>query len=216
MLNQTARAHVVRTGRKIRQTEVAEIVSDCSTGSRDLFLPTRLKVDAQSEDLKTLDCFPVFIGDLPGDHSGRLKTESKILKLLAGFESDEFALIVLALLLRKFQKSFAPNRDPKGAGRKIGEHIRAIWATAHDALRTGRLHCVGIGRVEFNLSLGDGVAVIGAIDASRYLRQRQLGGLGIVFCLGHRQRGNGCVEPNTNNQVRGNTGGQPREPCVQN
>jgi hypothetical protein len=130
-----------------------------------------LKVDAQSEDLKALHCFPVLVGDLPSYHSCRVKAQCQTLQLLSRLESDESVLVVLILLRREFRKSVAPNRHRKGAGGKIRKHKRTVWSGAHDALRTGGLHCVGIGRVEFDLGLGDGFAGIGAGDASRNLPQ---------------------------------------------
>src|SRR5580698_6163713 len=54
MLDQTSRAHIVRTGWKIRHAEVAQVVSDCSTESGNLFSSSRPKLDAQSHDLKAL------------------------------------------------------------------------------------------------------------------------------------------------------------------
>src|ERR1035438_9398976 len=73
VLDQTTRAHVVRTWRKIRHAEIAEIVSDGLSGSGNLFSSTWLKVDAESEGLKALHCFPVFVRDLPCDDSCRRK-----------------------------------------------------------------------------------------------------------------------------------------------
>src|SRR5580700_12166752 len=55
MLDQPSRAHVVRTGLKIRYAEVAQVVSDCSTEAGNLFSSPRLKLDAQSHDLKALN-----------------------------------------------------------------------------------------------------------------------------------------------------------------
>ena len=87
------------TGRKVRHAKVAEIVSDCPRGCSNLFLSARLKVDAQSENLKALNSFPVLVGDLPGYHSCRVKAQSQILQFLSGFENDEAALVVLVIFL---------------------------------------------------------------------------------------------------------------------
>ena len=89
MLDQTTRAHVVRTGRKIRHAEVAQIVRDGPSGCGNLFSSTGLKVDAQSEDLKALHRFPVLVGNLPSDHSCRVKAQCQTLQLFSGLESDE-------------------------------------------------------------------------------------------------------------------------------
>src|ERR1017187_1508900 len=164
VLDQTTRAHVVRTWRKIRHAEIAEIVSDSLSGSGNLFSSTWLKVDAESEGLKALHCFPVFVRDLPYDDSCRVKAQDQALQLFSRLESYEST--VLIVLWRELGKSIAPNRNSKGTGRKIGKHKRAVWAGANDALRTGSLRCVGFGRVEFDLCLRDRFNGVGAVDVS--------------------------------------------------
>src|SRR5258708_5303723 len=190
-MDETTGTHMVRTWGQIRQAEVAEIVRHSPAGSGDLFSAALLKVDAQSKDLKALDWLLVFVGDLPGNYPCRVKAQMEILQLLSGFQSDVPALAVPILRRREFRKPVAPHRYAIGASRKIREHKRAVWAGAHDALRTGGLRCLGIGRGELDLSLGDGFAGIGAGDATRDLPQRRLGGLGIVLRLGCRNRGPG-------------------------
>jgi hypothetical protein len=173
MLDQTTGADEVKTGREIRQAEAAEIVGDGPTGCGNLFSSTWLKVDAQSEDLETLHCFSVVVGDLPGDHSCGVKAQGQTVQFFSGLESDELAVVILLLLRGKFRKSVVPNRNPIGASRKVGKHKRAVGCAAHDALGAGSLRGIGIGGVEVDLCLGDGFAGIGAVDASRNLPQRR-------------------------------------------
>ena len=189
LMDETTRTHIVRTRGQIRQAEVAEIVRDGPAGSGDLFSATRLKVDAQSKDLKALDWFLVFVGHLPRNYPCRVKAQIEILQLLPGFQSDVSTMAVPIPLRREFRKPVAPHRHAIGACRKIRKHKRAVWAGAHDTLRTGGLRCLGIGRGELDLSLGDGFAGIGAGDATQDLPQRQLVGLGIVLRLGRCNRG---------------------------
>jgi hypothetical protein len=102
MLDQTTGADEVRTGLKIRQAEVTQIVSDGSTNGGNLFLPTWQKVDAQSKELDAQHRFPVLIGNLPGDRSCRMKVQGQTVHLLPGLESDRLTVVILLLLRRMF------------------------------------------------------------------------------------------------------------------
>ena len=95
MLDQTTRARVVRAGRKIRYAEVAQIVSDGPSGKGNLFSPTWLKADAQSEDLKALHCFTVLVGDLPGDQACGVKAQGQTFQLLSGLKGNELTVVIL-------------------------------------------------------------------------------------------------------------------------
>src|SRR5258708_17031890 len=119
---------MVRTWGQIRKAEVADIVRDGPAGIGDLFPAARLKVDAQSKDLKALDWFLVFVGHLPVNYSCRIKTQIEILQFLSGVQSDVSTLAISLFVRRECRKSIVPHGDAIGASRKIREHKRTIGA----------------------------------------------------------------------------------------
>ena len=163
-------------------TKVAQIVSDGLTRCGDLFSSPRPKLDAQNHDPKALNCLPVFVGDLPGDHSRGAKAQGYAIHSLSRAECNEST--VLDFIRQDFYKSVTPDRNPKAARWKICKHKCTVRPGAHDALSAGSFRGVGIGREERDFRLGDGFAGVGAGNAPGNLSQRRLGGLGRICCLG--------------------------------